>query len=203
MTDFFDRLEGELRTSMVREQQPTAKRERPWWARRRGGLAAVGVVLLLAVPASAAVVGVFEPEREPDGLVRTAPRGLIAQGVDPEFGEWEAFVSQSTAGDCLGLRLIDPPGIEPGSTSEGCGITKEPARLGGGDGPPRTALFGFASSDATQVRIVADNHAGRVFPTYRSGERRQPFFFASLPANPSELRNLRVVELDGDGNPIE
>jgi hypothetical protein len=135
--------------------------------------------------------------------VRTAPRGLIAQGVDPEFGEWKAFVSKSTAGDCLGLRLIDPPGIEPGSTSEGCGSTKEPARIGGGDGPPRTALFGFTSSDASQVRILADNHPGRVFITHRSSTHQQPFFFASLPVDPSELHNPRVVELDANGNAIK
>lgn len=202
MSDFFDRLEGELRASITRQQQG-ATRERRWWARRRGALAAVGVAALVAVPASTAVVDVFEPEREPDGLVRTAPPALIATGVDPEFGKWEAFVSKSTVGDCLGLRLIDPPGIAPGSTSEGCGITDKPAQVGGGDGPPRTALFGFASPNASQVRILADNHPGRVFPTHRSAERREAFFFASLPADPSDLRNVRVVELDADGNRID
>jgi hypothetical protein len=203
MTDFFDRLEDQLRASIVRERAPNASPERQWSVTRRTTVIAAGVATLLAVPASAAMLGVFAPEREPDGLVRTAPRGLIAKGVDPQFGQWEAFVSESTVGDCLGLRLIDPPGIEPGSTSEGCGVTDEPARLGGGDGPARTALFGFASPEASQVRILADNHPGRVLPTHRSAESRRPFFFASLPVAPNELRNPRVVELDPDGNPIE
>ena len=203
MTDFFDRLEGEFRAAIVREQRSAAKRPRRWRFTRRGALMTIAVATVLAVPASAAVLGVFTPQRESDGLVRTAPRTDIATGVDPEFGKWEAFVSKSTVGDCFGVRLIDPPGILPEMTSEGCGTADEPGQLGGGDGPPRTALFGFASPGATQVRILADNHAGRRFPTHRLAERPRPFFFASLPANPGDLRNLRVIALDANGEPID
>lgn len=196
--DFFDRLEDGLRAS-TRHQAASDVRSK----RRRRTMALAGLAaVVVAVPTSAAVVGVFTPEEESDGLVRTAPKVDVARGTDPEFGDWVAFTSKSTTGDCFGIRLIDPPGIEPGSTSEGCGVTDQPAQMGGGSGPRRTALFGFASPDAAKVRIVADNHAGREFSTHPIAEEARPFFFASLPAAPQELRNVRVIELDRQGNPF-
>lgn len=202
MTDYFDRLEGQLRAAAAR-QENAARSEAPRrFPRPLRPLLVLGAALALVVPASAAVIEIFEPQREPDGLVRTAPREVIAKGQDPEFGAWEAFISESTAGPCFGVRLIDPPGVLPGSTSEGCGGTGgEPAQVGGGDGPPRTALFGFAPAEAEQVRIEADGNSGRQFPTQPVPSRRGTFFFASLPENPDDLPGLRVVPLGADGKP--
>lgn len=195
MSDFFDRLETQLRRAAAPVAEPAAPR-RP---RRRALAVVTGAVLLAAVPASAAMLGAFEPQEEPDDLVRTAPKALVAQGNDPEFGAWEATRSQSTDGECLGLRLVDPPGPQPGSTSEGCGSVAEPARIGGGSGAGRTAMFGYASPRARQVRIVADNHPGRTFPTHPVAASDRSFFFASLPVN---AVNPRIVALDGDGREV-
>jgi hypothetical protein len=153
------------------------------------------------VPAAAAVV-VFRPEREHDGLVRTAPKSLLATGEDPLWGKWEAFASASTTGPCFGIRLIDPPGVQPGSTSEGCGVTSKPARIGGGSGAARTALFGFVPAAAELVRIEAGGQTARQFPAHPTNDPRGAFFFASLPVNPDELPGLRVIALDADGRPI-
>jgi len=205
MNDYFDRLENELRAAVVRqeadEQAESQARPPRRLARMSRPLAALVAALIVAVPAAAAVV-VFQPEDESDGLVRTAPKGQIAAGDDAEFGRWEAFASSSTAGPCFGIRLIDPPGLQPGSTAEGCGTTDEPARVGGGDGPPRTALYGFAPKAAERVRIEADGQPGSEFPTHPTNDPRGDFFFASLPESPNTLSGLRVVALGGDGQPI-
>lgn len=206
MTDYFDRLENELRGAVVRQEAGTAGRSsagptRGRLARMSRPMLALTAALLVAVPAAAAVV-VFAPQREPDGLVRTAPKETIASGEDPEFGRWQAFTSDSSSGPCLGIHLVDPPGVLPGSTSEGCGITEAPARIGGGDGPRRTALFGFAPKAAERVRIQADGEPGREFPTHRTTDPRGDFFFASLSESPDKLPGLRVVALDGDGRPV-
>jgi hypothetical protein len=204
MSDYFDRLERELRRAAVRQEtgEPANSPARPArLARRSRPVLAVAAALIIAVPAAAAVV-VFQPQREPDGLVRTAPKGLLASGEDSEFGKWEAFASASTSGPCFGIRLIDPPGMQPGGTSEGCGTTNAPARIGGGDGPPRTALYGFAPKTAARVRIEADGQVGREVPTHPTDDPRGTFFFASLPANPDELPGLRVVALNDDGERI-
>ena len=204
MTDYFERLQGELRSAAVRQDagQRSDSRERPARRMRRSrGLLALAVAVIVAVPAAAAVV-VFEPQRERDGLTRTAPKALLASGEDPEFGKWHAFASNSTVGSCFGLRLIDPPGFEPGSTSEGCGATRPTARIGGGDGPRRTALFGFVPKAARRVRIQANGHPGRTFPTHPTTDPRGAFFFASLPENPSKLPGLRIVVLHAHGHPI-
>jgi hypothetical protein len=199
MTDFFDRLENQLRGAMHRD--PRARRAGRRVRRRlpRGALA-MSAALLVAVPASAAVTGIW-PQREADGLVRTAPKIVIAKGDNPEFGPWEAFVSDSSHGACFGLRLLDPPGVEEGSTSEGCGVTPgEPARIGGGDGPPRTGVFGFVPSAATQVRITAEGQPSRIFPTFRHPAAvAGAFFFASLPTN--DRKRLRVAPL-ANGKPL-
>ena len=192
MSAYFDRVEEELRSAAARQDAGRNRRIR----RRPGRHAALAVVaaISLAVPAGAAVIA-FRPNRESDGLIRTAPRTIIATGQDPEFGAWEAFVSSSSSGPCFGIRLIDPPGPSAGSTSEGCGTSDQPARIGGGDGPRRTALFGFVPAGATHVRIQAKGHLGREFPTYAVAGRSARFYFASLPANPRELPGLRVVPL--------
>lgn len=202
MTDFFDRLENELRAATARQEAParasSSRRLRP-----RGRLIAVlAAALIVVVPASAAVIEAFRPYREPDNVVRTAPKTVIATGEDPEFGAWEAFTSDTSAGECFGIRLLDPPGPIPGSTMEGCGTTNEPARVAGGDGPERTALFGFAPGAAAKVRIEAEGNTGRTFPTYDVPGRTATFFFASLPANPEDLPGLRVVALTRDGRSL-
>ena len=205
MTDYFDRLQEQLQAAAVREdaraQATSPTRPARRFIGRSRPLLALAAALIVAVPAGAAVV-VFQPEREPDGLVRTAPKQLLASGEDAQFGRWEAFASDSTAGPCFGMRLIDPPGIQPGSTSEGCGTTNRPARIGGGDGPPRTALYGFAPTAATRVRIDADGQTAREFPAHPTTDPRGTFFFASLPQNPNKLPGLRIVALDADGRPI-
>ncbi|MDP8968887.1 MAG: hypothetical protein M3N04_09830 [Actinomycetota bacterium] len=126
---------------------------------------------------------------------------IALDGEDPQFGKWEAFASNSTVGPCFGIRLIDPPGIQPASTSEGCGTTNKPARIGG-DGPARTALYGFAPAAAERVRIEADGQSAREFPAHATTDPRGTFFFASLPQNPNKLAGLRVIALDADGQPI-
>jgi hypothetical protein len=205
MSDYFDRLETELRGAAVRHDagDGAARRRRP--GGRLSGqswpLLALTAALIVAVPTAAAVV-VFQPEREPDNLVRTAPKSLLASGQDPLWGKWEAFASDSTVGPCFGIRLIDPPGTQPGGTSEGCGATSKPARIGGGSGPARTAVFGFAPATARRVRIEAAGQAAREFPTHQTNDRRGAFFFASLPANPNKLPRLRVIALDADRQPI-
>ena len=205
MSDYFDRLEKELRGAAVRQDAGDRANRR----RRRAGvlarqsrpLLALAAALIVAVPTAAAVV-VFQPDREPDALIRTAPKSLLASGQDPLWGTWEAFASDSTIGPCFGIRLIDPPGTQPGGTSEGCGVTSKPARIGGGSGPARTALFGFAPTAAQRVRIEAGGQTAREFPAHPTNDRRGAFFFASLPANPNKLPSLRVIALDANGQPI-
>lgn len=201
MTDFFDRLEDELRSAAARQDGAPAS---PGRFSRRARISLVAVAsLAIAVPASAAVIEVFRPERESDGLIRTAPREVIATGESAEFGSWQAFRSDSTSGRCFGLRLIDPPGPERGSVSEGCGTADAPARIGGGDGPPRTALFGFVPAAADAVRLETD--AGQVAeaPTERTVTEGQRFFFVSVPKNPDALPGLRVVAVDSNHAPVE
>jgi hypothetical protein len=202
MTDFFDRLDDELRQAAARQDAAASRagnRRRTRFSRRTRALLATAAALVVAVPAGAAVVDAFRPHREADGVVRTAPRDVIARGADPIFGRWEAFVSATSSGPCFGIRLLDPPGIEPGSTVEGCGTDDRPARIGGGDGPPRTALFGFAPRGASSVRIEARGREGREFPTHPQPSGGRPFFFASLPADPADLPGLRIVALAPDG----
>ena len=205
MTDYFDRVQDELRAAAVRqeaaEQERAAERPPRRFGRMSRPLLVTLAALIVAVPAAAAVV-VFQPDDEPDGLVRTAPKGQIAAGDDPVFGRWEAFASASTAGPCFGIRLVDPPGTQPGSTSEGCGTTDQPARIGGGDGPPATGVYGFAPAAAVRVRLEADGHAAREFPTHATTDPRGDFFFASLAENPDKLPGLRVIALAADGRPI-
>ena len=200
MTDFFDRLESELKVAAARQDAPAPERRKHRFMRSRALLAAV-VAVAVAVPASAAVIDAFRPQRERDGLVRTAPRTTVTEGEDRYFGPWQAFVSDSSSGRCFGVRLLDPPGPIPGSTVEGCGTSNEPARIGGGDGPPRTALFGFAAPDAVRVRLQADGVEAREFDTHAVAGRQERFFFASVPRNPGDLANLRIVAVRGDGSP--
>lgn len=193
MTDYFDRLEEELRSAHAHAEgaSPVRKRRR---VRTRFAVAAVAG-LIVAVPASAAVTGIW-PQREPDGLVRTAGRTVVASGEDERWGRWEAFISDSAEGDCFGLRLLDPPGGE----SEGCGPANEPARIAGGSGPPRAAVFGLAPAGATEVRVEAGRQDTKISRTYPNSTGRGPFYFVSFPTD--RLERLKIVALR-DGQPVQ
>ena len=194
MTDYFQRLQEELHGALQRQtrQPPAPLHRRAWTALRVRPAIIVAVTALIAVPTAAAVTGLW-PQREPDGLVRLTPQRIIASGDSPEFGAWEATASTSDRGNCFGLRLLDPPGPQGGTMSEGCGTASDVAVIGGGSGPPMTGVFGFAPDAATHVRV--ENAAGQSgnFPTYRVDGRRERFFFASLPNN--DRTGLQVVPL--------
>jgi hypothetical protein len=197
--DFFDRLDRELQAA-ARRQSPATRR----WARRPRLALVLAGLLVVAVPASAAVTGVFTPYEEPDGLVRVTAKTVIATGTSPEFGRWEAFVSRADVGACSGVRYIDPPGREPGgTTSEGCGPAHRwpVASTGGGDGPPRRALYGFTAPGAERVRIEHGGREVRWFPAHHHPAAPGAFFFASLPVEHAD--GLRVVVFAGDGRVIE
>lgn len=195
MSDYFTRTERQLvgaaRAAQATEAQaPAAPVARRRW---RPALIVLGV-LVAAVPAGAAV-GVW-PRREPDGLMRLSPQTVVARGDNPEFGRWEGIVSQSDAGRCIGLRLIDPPGYEGGSLSEGCGAGSGAASLRGRT-PARTAVFGLVSSRAHYVRLEARGLVERPVATYAVPSEGEAFYFVSTAR--AGLRDVRVVPLDASG----
>jgi hypothetical protein len=193
MTDYFDVVRRELVAATARQNGAAEVRRRPLRRRRRLALVAFAATFLV-VPASLAVTGIW-PRTEPDGLVRKTAPLVVASGVDPVFGSWEAVVSESSAGRCVGLRLADPPGPEERSTYESCGGSGV-AVIAGGDGPPRTGVFGTVPGDAAEVEARTATELARRVKAYAiDGDRS--FYFAAFASN--RVGSIEVQALDTAG----
>ncbi len=106
---------------------------------------------------------------------------IALDGEDPQFGKWEAFASNSTVGPCFGIRLIDPPGIQPASTSEGCAPPTNP-RASAATGPPAPPCM--ASLPQPQ-NAYASRPTGRA---RASSQRTRPATHAERSSSPASLR---------------
>ena len=147
MKSYFDRLEREL-----------VKASRTRSANRRRAIGFLAALVVVAVPAVGAATGAFRPYREPDGLVRLAPRTVVAEGETPAFGRWQIITSDSSHGECMGLRRLD--GLEAGSVGEGCGGPPGVGSSGGGTEHPNALLVhGKALPGTARVRLMRDGRA--------------------------------------------
>ena len=182
----------------VAEEDPAPRR----LARRRrrmGGLAAA-FVLLAAGGATAAVTGVFTPQKEVDGLVRTAPKSVVTTGTTSDGRRWELTTSDSDVGFCFGLRFPD----EAGASSEGCGGSGPGsltvATSSGGSAKLNALVFGTAPDAARRI-VVRTAGRERTVPAVddaRGVEGR--FYLAELPVH--RLGGVTVVGLDAAGQRI-
>lgn len=202
MTDYFDRLENELRSAVVREEAgerselgapdattlcahvtPDAGADgradhRGARRRRRRGLCARARPTVSCEPRP--------KDRSPPARTPSSASGRPSPQTAPrDRASASASSIHPASSPAVPLRAAAPP-------------TSRPDR--GGDDPPRTALFGFAPKAAERVRIQADGKPGRDFPTHQTADPRGAFFFASLPENPDKLPGLRVVALDGEAD---
>ena len=168
-----------------------------------GGLAAA-FVLLAAGGATAAATGVFTPHEEPDGLVRTAPKSVVAEGATSNGRQWQLTTSDSDRGFCFGLRLRGDEPTQDGD-SEGCGgvgpgvLTVSTSS--GGTLKQNALVFGTAPNAARRIVVRTDAGAERTVPAVDDtiGVDGR-FYLAELPVH--RLGSLTVVSLNAAGDPI-
>jgi hypothetical protein len=218
-TDFFTRLEHELR---VAAEHPPA----PWRARvpqRRAVLAfaVVAAALALAVVPVIAVLG--GGDREDTGGERTLPAGpppvgtviqrgdeartVVATGSAPVAGEWQLEAYTSRRGPCLSLLVLSE-GIEHGAGGSGaCGefpSTPGFARLqhsvpdAPGAGAVREVLvFGRVPEEATAVVVTVDGRVRqRARPLEGPADARSNFYLLAISP---DLVSGRVNWIDAEG----
>ena len=181
------------------------RRFRPARPGRLPALAAA-LALLTAAGATTAATGVFTPEREPDGLVRLAPKVVVAQGTTTDGRTWELTTSRSDVGFCFGLRSQPFPGASGSpSTSEGCG-SKEPGALtlatsSGGTIRQNALVFGTAPADARQITVRAGPDVERtVAAVDDSLGVKGRFYLAELPVH--RLDAVTVEARDARGRTV-
>ena len=195
-----DELGSELeRVALEREGRRQPRRA---WRVRPVALAAV-FAALTAAGATAAVTGVFEPEREPDGLVRLAPKEVVAQGTATDGRSWQITASMSDVGFCFGLRRQPFPGASgTPSTSEGCGGpgpgTLTLATSSGGTIKQNALVFGTAPDRASQITVRAGSNVERTVPAVDDelGVKGR-FYLAELPIH--RLGDVTVIARDSRG----
>ena len=174
------------------------------WARGTRTVAlAFAAAALLATGAVAAGTDLFRQigtttptprERQNDGLRYTADRTIVATGTAPVLGPWEMSITESDAGPCLGLQLLDEPGDGIG---EGCGQMGE-FNVGSTGNAEEKLIHGRAPERAAQVRITAVDGFQRTIDTFDGLPAVDGKFFA-IPVPGDKLRGARITWLTSAG----
>jgi hypothetical protein len=215
-TDFFDRLELELRRAAQR-----GSRRRAGWTPAGRTVAAVviasAVVALVLVPVLALLGsgGGDEPQRRVtvDAPPRPSPVGsvvrrygkehtVVATGRAPVAGQWQL---EAYGDRCMAILQLDPPPGDPTDLSAGCGgesrrtpgfgrrqISVPPTKS-----PREIVVYGWAPERASAVVLTAGGRVRvRVRPFEGPRSVAGDFYLMAIPA---ELKNGRVNWLDRDG----
>lgn len=180
-------------------------RRRPWPRGTRSVALAFAGAALLATGAVAAGTDLFRDigstsptprDRQVDGLRYTADRTIVATGTAPVLGPWEMSITDSDAGPCLGLQLLNQPGNGIG---EGCGGEIGDFNVGSTGNAQEKLIHGRAPERAAQVRITAANGFERTVDTFDGPPAVNGNFFAiAVPGD--KLRNARLTWLTSNGD---
>ena len=222
MSEFFGRLETELRAAAERPPRRTA----PVPA------IAAAVLLALAVAPIVFVLGSANDEAgapgERSAAEKPRPLGLegfpgaevVATGTSPIAGPWEIFTQQSErladpeTGEvyqpeglrCLGLWLRDAPPDQPGGITVQCGefprtpgfsrIQKTVPDVAGG--AREILVYGRAPEDAALVRLTPDaGEAIEMKPLEGPAGESGDFYLLAVPA---DIGEGHVNWIDDEGN---
>jgi hypothetical protein len=130
--------------------------------------------------------------------VYTSNRIVIATGRTAVAGDWQATVTHSDQGPCLGLELVE---AEPGDLTESCGgVVRglDALSVGGGTSLPHTTVvYGPAPAEAVAVRAAGAGGFRRTAATHRGR--------SGLPGDlyvieiPRRLRNVTISWVDSAG----
>jgi hypothetical protein len=134
-------------------------------------------------------------ERQSDGLRYTADRTIVATGTAPVLGPWEMSITDSDAGPCLGLQLLNQPGDGIG---EGCGPMGD-FYVGSSGNAKEKLIHGRAPERAARVRITAADGFQRTVDTFDGPPSVDGNFFA-IPVPGDKLRDARITWLTGAGD---
>jgi hypothetical protein len=222
MSEFFGRLETELRAAAERPPRRTA----PVPAIAAAVLVALAVAPIVFVLGSGSDDAGAPGERS--AVEKPPARGLegfpgaevVATGTSPVAGPWEIFTYQSErladpeTGEvyqpeglrCLGLRLPDPPPDHSGAISGQCGefprtpgfsrIQKTVPDVAGG--AREILVYGRAPEDAALVRLTPDaGKAIEVKPLEGPAGETGDFYLFAVPA---DIGEARVNWIDDEGN---
>jgi hypothetical protein len=177
----------------------------PWSRPRRALVVAIAVVLLAAAAAGAAsrllpigtelpplslVPGSGEPRYTSNGVV-------VGTGRLPTAGRWQATVTRSDQGQCLGFER--PDSRDP-AVQEVCGLTGLDAiSVGGGDYLPNaTIVFGPAPEEAVAVRVTGPGGFSLTSETHDgTHDMEGDFYVLEIPRK--GLRNAEITWLDEHG----
>jgi hypothetical protein len=223
MSDFFGRLETELRAAA--ERKP----------RRAVPVPAIAAAALLAL-ALAPIVLVLgsgsdeagAPERDsaaetPQDLATPGFPGaeVVATGTAPVAGPWEVFtyrseriadpesgkVYQPAGLRCLGLRLSDPPSDHSAGVIGQCGefprtpgfsrIQQTVPTIAGG--AREIVLYGRVPEEAASVRVTFDGRAPVEVEPLQGPRGESGNFYVVVPM-PPDTSGARVNWIDSNGN---
>jgi hypothetical protein len=180
MTEFFGRLETELRAAAERRPRRTV----PVPALAVAGLLALALAPIVLVLGSGSdsreAPGPAQPQRSPE-VPRLPGERVVATGTAPVAGPWELLTYESErladpeTGEvyqpaglrCLGLRLLDPPADHSSGLSGQCGqfprtpgfsrIQQTVPDVAGG--AREILVYGRAPEEADMVRVRQDGKA--------------------------------------------
>jgi hypothetical protein len=227
MSEFFGRLETELRAAAVRK---------PRRAVPAPAVAAAALVALALVPVAIvlggggggggddgpaperraadrvlAPVGSTMPERHGrDVLARTADTTVVATGVAPLAGPWQLETFREPGGECLGLFLM---GVDPEAAVRYSAICPLPT-----GGPPLPAfnahamgfpsippadewlVFGRTPEQATAVELNRDGEVVERVETFEGPEGVEGDFYVMYLPPDLEI-DARMNWLDESGEP--
>jgi hypothetical protein len=219
MSEFFGRLETELRTAAERPPRRTV----PFPA------IAVAVLLALALAPIVFVLGSRSDSRDapdpaqsppPPEFPRLPGERVVASGTAPVAGPWEMLTYESErladpetgtvyqpAGlRCLGLRLLDPPPQHSAGFGGQCG--EFPRTPGFGriqqtvpnvrGGAREILIYGRVPEEAALVRVTSDDRAPvEAGPIEGPSGEAGDFYLIAVP---SDIGEGRVNWIDDEGN---
>lgn len=212
-SDFFSKLDLDLRDLALREVAATKSRPKRRRRGRRHSAIATAAVLLIGGAVATATdllpIGAKVPVRTiggPHEPNRTGPRIAVATGRTPITGRWQMFWSRSSAGDCIALQFLDEPGPGAGSISEGCG---GPQGLTVGARVPipgtpnaETVIDGRTPDDVAAVRVTVPGLGDRV-AAVRPGPQDVPGNWYVVPFAGIPSRGTVTVQgLDRNDKPL-
>jgi len=224
-TDFFDRLEDELRRAAARPARSRAPRAVASAAAvlAVAALALIPIVLLNGGGAERPTPSKPVPAISPVGTIlpkgsgkprRPADAMVVATGREPGSGPWQLEVSsERPRRPCLMLYLPAPPGADRPELSGYCGPGRLDFRKTPGfsrqqtDLPPRTVvIFGRAPTRANQVIAHFPERVGylvRPMPAPPGFKRRFGFdaSFYAVAVKRITVAGARVNWLDRSGRP--
>jgi hypothetical protein len=217
MSEFFGRLEAELRTAAARPPRrlPSV----------RGAAVAMAVMAALALALLPVLALLSDEERRP-AIERERPRPtfpnetVVAAGVAPVAGPWQMLTYESErladpeTGEeyqpaglaCLGLHLVDPPADYPGGFGGQCGDfprtpgfsrVQHTVRSTAGQAG-EILVYGRAPERAAKVRLTARGEAPiEVAPLEGRDATGGDFYLIAVRP---DLEKGRVNWIDAQGN---